>query len=111
MVSSCEVTSRMRRSLRRMALALEPPLAILGQLGLGSCLVQASPMPRPPLRRPRLPSARAVADAAVSDYRQHRADQRRAIRRPRRLDPRGERPHRLLGPLEAYLPGLEPALA
>ena len=37
---------------------LVPLPAILGQLGLGSCLVQAGPMLRPPLRRPRLPSAR-----------------------------------------------------
>ena len=67
-------------------------------------------MPRPPLRRPRLPPSRAVADAVVSYHRQHRVDQCGAILWPGRLDLRGERRHRLLGPLEAHLPGLDPVL-
>src|SRR4051794_9027479 len=76
--------------------SLIPFRAILRQLGLGSGLRQPGARLRPALPRPRLPPPRAVADAVVGDDHQQRLDERRASLRPRRLDLRRERRHRLL---------------
>src|SRR5262249_10998395 len=61
----------------------------------------------PTLPRPRLPAPGAVLDAVVRDGRQHSVDQQCPPRWPRHLDLRGERRHRLFGPLEAHLAWLD----
>src|SRR3954452_6343967 len=84
--------------------SLIPFRAVVPQFGRGSWLHQAVASLRPPLPRPALPPPRAAADPVVRHRPDQRIDQRRPVLRPRGLDLRGERGHRLLGPLEAHLP-------